>query len=475
MKRMISGALLILLMTAISFGCQAMTEEAGAKQGTAYYVAANGNDKYPGTKQKPFRTLKKAASIAKAGTTVYMRGGTYKEKLIVRHSGTKKAPVVFQAYGKEKPVISGASLKGNQADGGLVKIDQKSYITLKGLTVGHIKTNKEDVTPIGMFITGSGKGVKLLNNRVYDIQTTHQNGNAHGIAVYGTKAPAAIEDIEIKGNTVEKLKLGFSEALVLNGNVKKFRVTHNTVRHTDNIGIDLIGFENVAPSKKYDQVRNGVVSRNKVYEITSVGNPAYGKDISAGGIYVDGGKDIVIDHNISHHNDLGIEVTSEHKGKMAERIRIERNQVYLNRYTGISIGGYDKKRGGTTNTTISHNILYKNDTAGLEGGQLLMQYQSVNNRITNNIMTASASHYLVVNLYEVNKKNTFQKNVYDDRKGAKASQWVWRGKWLEGYKTYRSKSGQDKGSAHLNPQFVNEKKYDFRLKASSPAKKIIGS
>ncbi|MEH7749578.1 DUF1565 domain-containing protein, partial [Neobacillus drentensis] len=235
MKRMISGALLILLMTVISFGCQAMTEEAGAKQGTAYYVAANGNDKHPGTKQKPFRTLKKAASIAKAGTTVYMRGGTYKEKLIVRHSGTKKAPVVFQAYGKEKPVISGASLKGNQADGGLVKIDQKSYITLKGLTVGHIKTNKEDVTPIGIFITGSGKGVKLLNNRVYDIQTTHQNGNAHGIAVYGTKAPAAIEDIEIKGNTVEKLKLGFSEALVLNGNVKKFRVTHNTVRHTDNI------------------------------------------------------------------------------------------------------------------------------------------------------------------------------------------------------------------------------------------------
>ncbi|MFB8736169.1 hypothetical protein ACEQPO_28575 [Bacillus sp. SL00103] len=37
----------------------------------------------------------------------------------------------------------------------------------------------------------------------------------------------------------------------------------------------------------------------------------------------------------SHHNDLGIEVTSEHKGKMADRIRIEHNQVYLNRYTGI--------------------------------------------------------------------------------------------------------------------------------------------
>lgn len=111
MKRALPGILLILFMTVISFGCQAMTDEAGAKQSTAYYVAVNGSDKNPGTKQKPFRTLKKAASMAKAGATIYMRGGTYKEKLIVRHSGTKKAPVVFQAYGKEKPVISGASLK----------------------------------------------------------------------------------------------------------------------------------------------------------------------------------------------------------------------------------------------------------------------------------------------------------------------------------------------------------------------------
>lgn len=59
MKRAIPGILLILFMTVISFGCQAMTDEAGAKQSTAYYVAVNGSDKNPGTKQKPFRTLKK--------------------------------------------------------------------------------------------------------------------------------------------------------------------------------------------------------------------------------------------------------------------------------------------------------------------------------------------------------------------------------------------------------------------------------
>ncbi|MGE6630490.1 right-handed parallel beta-helix repeat-containing protein [Bacillus sp. NPDC077027] len=464
--------MIIFIMT-MSFGCQALTEEARAKQGPTYYVATNGSDQHPGTKKKPFRTIQKAARMAKPGATVYIRGGTYLERLVIQHSGTKKAPIVFQAYGKEKPVISGASIKGSKANGGLVDINQKSYITIKGLSIAHLISQSEDATPAGIFISGSGKGVKLLHNHIFDIQTKHRNGNAHGIAVYGTKAPKAIEDLEIKGNLVERLKLGASEAVVLNGNVTKFRITDNIVRRSDNIGIDLIGFEKTAPTTAYDQVRNGVVSKNKVYEISSYGNPAYGKEFSAGGIYVDGGKDIVIEHNITHHNDIGIEVTSEHKGKMAENVRIQYNQVYLNRFTGISIGGYDEKRGGTSYSTISHNVLYKNDTAGLDGGQFLMQYKSVHNKVTKNIMTASSSHFLIVNLYQVNEKNLFQKNVYDDRQGAAKSKWVWKGKELNGYQIYRKKSGQDKGSAYLNPLYINEKKYDFRLKSTSPAKKIV--
>nr|WP_257215610.1 hypothetical protein [Bacillus pumilus] len=49
MKRAIPGIILIFLMTVICFGCQAMTEEAGANQGTTYYVATDGNDKNPGS------------------------------------------------------------------------------------------------------------------------------------------------------------------------------------------------------------------------------------------------------------------------------------------------------------------------------------------------------------------------------------------------------------------------------------------
>ncbi|UUD42543.1 Gfo/Idh/MocA family oxidoreductase [Bacillus pumilus] len=110
MKRMIPGILLIIFITVISFGCQAMTEEAGAKQGTTYYVATNGNDQNPGTQQKPFRTLKKSASMAKAGATIYMRGGTYKEAVIIATSTSthfevlKKAVLSKKAIFVEKPL-----------------------------------------------------------------------------------------------------------------------------------------------------------------------------------------------------------------------------------------------------------------------------------------------------------------------------------------------------------------------------------
>jgi hypothetical protein len=77
-----------------------------------YFVSPSGNDANPGTLEKPFATLQRAqqASRQKHGD-VFLRGGTYylPETLVFteQDSGTKNAPVVFQNYQGEKPVISG--------------------------------------------------------------------------------------------------------------------------------------------------------------------------------------------------------------------------------------------------------------------------------------------------------------------------------------------------------------------------------
>ncbi|WP_066233634.1 DUF1565 domain-containing protein [Heyndrickxia sporothermodurans] len=67
-------AFLLLFAVAILIGCA--FNNTNAKQDKNIYVALNGNDQNNGTKSKPFRTLKKAASEAMAGTTVYIRKGT---------------------------------------------------------------------------------------------------------------------------------------------------------------------------------------------------------------------------------------------------------------------------------------------------------------------------------------------------------------------------------------------------------------
>jgi hypothetical protein len=97
MKRIIE--LLLLFLTWPAFG-------------QPYYVAPSGNDANPGTLAQPFATLRRAQqAVRQKPGPVFLRGGTYylSEALVftAQDSGTKDAPVVFQAYDKEQPVISG--------------------------------------------------------------------------------------------------------------------------------------------------------------------------------------------------------------------------------------------------------------------------------------------------------------------------------------------------------------------------------
>ncbi len=335
--------LIIIILSLTTIITVFLLNNPSAKAENVIYVATNGNDQNDGTKSSPFRTLNKAASQATNGTTVYIREGTYQEHLHIKHSGTKSKPIVFKAYNDEDVTLTRGDDVDTEGNTALITIDSKNYITINGLTLENLSTNLADETVMGIFITGSSSHISIENNHVQHIETHAEDGNAHGIAVYGTKK---MTDIHIKSNLLEDLKLGASESLVLNGNIESFYIEDNIIRRSDNIGIDLIGYEGVALNKSTDYVREGTVRNNRIYDISSYGNPAYGEDYSAGGIYVDGGKNISIEQNTIHNADIGIEATSEHAGKYAENISIIDNIIYNNYYTGISIGGYDKIAAG---------------------------------------------------------------------------------------------------------------------------------
>lgn len=77
-----------------------------------YYIAPTGKDSNPGTLEEPFASLQRAqAAVRQKPGAVFLRGGTYylPDTLVftAQDSGTKDAPVIFQNYQNEKPVISG--------------------------------------------------------------------------------------------------------------------------------------------------------------------------------------------------------------------------------------------------------------------------------------------------------------------------------------------------------------------------------
>ena len=83
--------------------------------GVELYVAPDGNDGNPGTKEKPFASLAKARDAVreleiKNPVTVYLRGGTYRLKETVvfglEDSGSKDAPITYAGYPGERAVFS---------------------------------------------------------------------------------------------------------------------------------------------------------------------------------------------------------------------------------------------------------------------------------------------------------------------------------------------------------------------------------
>jgi len=291
-----------------------------------YFVSvSNGNDNNVGSYEKPFKSIKKALSVVEPGNAIYILEGKYSESIDITKSGQEGKMITIKNFGSDKVIID-----GNGRDSAGVIIWNKSYIRIEGLEITNFRGTN---TPMGISIEGFGSDVEIVKNKIYNIQTTD---NAHGIAVYGTSGTNSYKDILIDGNELYQLKLGQSESIVVNGNVEGFKIINNIVHDNDNIGIDCIGFEGTAPSN--DQARNGIVKNNLVYNISSGNNPTYGGDKCADGIYVDGGKNIIIESNRVYNCDLGIEVASEHRDKITNEVYVKNNIIYECDF-GLIVGG----------------------------------------------------------------------------------------------------------------------------------------
>ncbi len=446
-----------------------------ASTGSTFYVSTSGNDSNPGTLGSPWRTIQHAANSIHAGDTVDVFAGTYNESVTIAVSGSAAAgPVIFQNYPGQTAVVDGTGLavSGSNTQG-LFNIEDESYVTIQGFEIQNYQTSSASATPAGIWVTGSGSNIQILNNVIHNIVTTSEaGGNAFGIAVYGSEAPASIDSITISGNQVYDLKTGNSETVNVDGNVTNFVISNNIIHDNDNIGIDAIGFEGVSPDSAYDYARNGEISGNTVYNISAINNPGEGNQYDADGIYVDGGSQIVVERNLVYNSDLNIEVASEHSGHVSSYVTVRNNLVYAANSVGISIGGYASNVGGTDHCTIVNNTLYGNDTKNTGSGEFQVQYYATNNIFENNIVYAT-SQGLFINNYTNSEPSpvTVDYNLYFSSVTSSSANFIWNSTSYTGFTSYQSATGNDSHSQYADPQFLSLTTPNLQIQATSPAVK----
>lgn len=81
----------------------------------ATYEVAQGHpqasDDGDGSAGRPWETISHAAAVARAGDRVLIRGGTYRERVVVKSSGTPDAPIQFEAAPGEHVIVTGYLLR----------------------------------------------------------------------------------------------------------------------------------------------------------------------------------------------------------------------------------------------------------------------------------------------------------------------------------------------------------------------------
>jgi hypothetical protein len=437
---------------------------AGSEAGNLlnFYVAMNGSDRNPGSEAKPWRTIQKAAHASVPGSTVYVKEGVYKEKIVISVSGNEKAGyITFQPYPGHRVVIDGSNRRKRADTFGdcIFYLKKRSYICIKGFEIAH--TNVNDGSAIRIY--DSADHIQILDNKIYDIR----GKSAMGITVYGKDGPG-ISDLLIKGNEIYDCQPAPSEALSLNGNVRNFEITDNVIHDLNNIGIDMIGGEKWLSK---EVARDGICRGNTIYNVHSSSGDGY-----AAGIYVDGGKNIIIERNRIYACDLGLEVGAENSGVITEKIIVRNNLVHNNDKAGIAVGAFEKNLGMVLNCIIINNTIYKNNRVEAQG-ELWIQYAGrlavVNNivyGVPNTqgevVLLASANPFegtynrLDYNLYYVEGKGKY-KDLFLIGRDTFSS--------LDGYKKALKQDGH---SRFLNPLFSelpDKGKGGFTLAEASPA------
>ena len=285
-----------ILLIITSFGSYANT----------YCVAPTGNDTNPGTETQPWATIQKAANTVVAGDTVFVKAGTYNERVIVQHSGTNDNYIVFSGFNNEVVTITGTGISWGASWNGLFDLSDKSYVKIQGFTI-------TDADYAGIW-TENSHHIIIENNYTF-------NTFSSGIGIWNSSY------ITIKNNEIELACNDGEQECITVANSNHCEVFENNV-HNNGPGTN--GGEGIDIKQGSYNID---VFKNEVHHLNN-----------RLGIYTDAWDrhthDINIYQNRIHHcSETGLAVASENGG-LIENINIYNNIIYQNKYGGIELGDW---------------------------------------------------------------------------------------------------------------------------------------
>jgi parallel beta-helix repeat protein len=326
-----------------------------------YYVAPGGQDGWPGSEGQPWATVQHAAETLIAGDTVYIKAGTYAERVNPSNSGAAGNVITYSAYPGDVVTIDGSGVTLPGWEAGLFEISSLSHITVTGLRV--INAGPGD-NHVGILIDSSDH-VVISNCSTY-------NTASSGIAAWNST------NIIIEGNEVELACNDGEQECITVAVTDGFEVRHNHVHHS---GPGSIGGEGIDAK---DGSRSGKVYGNHVHHINRLG------------IYVDSWDkhtyNIEVFGNVVHHcAGDGFALAAENSG-LLEDVIVFNNIAYANDHVGLTIGGWGEP-GAThpmSDITVINNTFHDNGQAGWGGGILIDNSEITGLVIRNNICSRNS-------------------------------------------------------------------------------------
>lgn len=330
----------------------------------AYYVSKTGNDSNPGTSAQPWRTIQKAVDNVKAGDTVYIREGSYNERVILKKSGTSDNYITFSNYPGETVTIDGTGISWGYDWDCLFDLATQSYIKINGLKV--INSS--------WFGIGDGSGANGSQHIIIKNCSTY-NTQSSGIA-FGSGG-----NIIVDSNTIEKACISGSQEGITLENVNTYEIKNNTVFDLTKEGIDVKNGSS-----------NGKIHNNTVHHSTRIG------------IYLDAfsrtQENIEVYNNTIYNCDQGISVATEYGGLLAN-VNIHDNTI-KDCYNGLEVTNYGTGNGHAMDRiTFNHNIL----SGTIGKGMYLCNPEAKNVVITNNVFGGTSTSIPIFN-YGANLNET---------------------------------------------------------------------